>query len=297
MSILKTAKSYTRASLNIPLQTYRVMTNQLRALPDFLIIGGERCGTSSLYYYLTEYPGIMPASTKETHFFDENFAKGLAWYRAQFPFSAYKLYIKNVLNKEFLTGEGTPYYLLYPHAPKRTFELLPHVKLIALLRNPADRAYSKYWIELMAGFETWSFEDAIKGEQERLAGEREKMLQDENYYSHSYRHFSYLTRGIYIDQLQNWMQYYPREQMLILKSEDLYNNPGAVVKQALEFLGVTDVKLDKEYKNYRRPSKKGYRNKSIPPNLDPALRNSLVEYFKPHNARLYEFLDVNFGWD
>jgi len=297
MSILKTAKSYTRASLNIPLQTYRVMTNQLRALPDFLIIGGERCGTSSLYYYLTEYPGIMPASTKETHFFDENFAKGLAWYRAQFPFSAYKLYIKNVLNKEFLTGEGTPYYLLYPHAPKRTFELLPHVKLIALLRNPADRAYSKYWIELMAGFETWSFEDAIKGEQERLAGEREKMLQDENYYSHSYRHFSYLTRGIYIDQLQNWMQYYPREQMLILKSEDLYNNPGAVVKQALEFLGVTDVKLDKEYKNYRRPSKKGYRNKSIPPNLDPAMRNSLVEYFKPHNARLYEFLGVNFGWD
>jgi Sulfotransferase domain len=297
MSILKTAKSQTRASLNFSSQLYRVMTNRIRLMPDFLIIGGERCGTSSLYYYLTEQPSISSASTKETHFFDENFAKGKSWYRAQFPSSIYKQYVKTVFKQELISGEGTPYYMLYPHAPRRTYEIVPQVKLIALLRNPVDRAFSKYWIERQGGFETWSFEDAIKGEQERLAGEREKMLRDENYYSHSFRHFSYLTRGIYIDQLQNWLRYYPREQMLILKSEDLYSDPAAVVKQTLEFLGVTRGELNKDFKNYRRPSKKGYRNKVIPPKLDPAMKNYLIEYFKPHNARLYDFLGVDFGWD
>jgi hypothetical protein len=297
MSILKSAKSYTRSSFNFSSQVYRIMTNRLRLLPDFLIIGGERCGTSSLYYYLTEQPFIVAASTKETHFFDENFAKGIEWYRAQFPFALQKRYAQKVFRRDLITGEGTPYYMLYPHAPKRTFELVPQVKLIALVRNPVDRAYSKYWIEKMGGFETWSFEDAIKGEHERLAGELEKMLQDENYYSYSYRHFSYLTRGIYIDQLQNWMRYYPREQILILRSEDLYTDPAAVLKKALEFLGIPNGELKKEFKNYRRPSKKGYRNKVIPPKLDPKMREFLIEYFRPHNARLYEYLQVNFDWD
>lgn len=297
MNILKTAKSYTRASLKFSSQTYRVMTNRLRLMPDFLIIGGERCGTSSLYYYLTELPHIVSASTKETHFFDENFAKGIGWYRAQFPSSARKHYANKLLKQDLITGEGTPYYMLYPHTPKRTFEIVPNVKLIALLRNPVDRAYSKYAIEIGGGFETWSFEDAIRGEHERLAGEREKMLQDENYYSQSFRHFSYLARGIYVDQLENWMRYYPKEQMLVLRSEDLYSNPAAVLQQTLEFLGVPDSVPHKEFKNYRRPSKKGYRNKVVLPKLDPKMRQCLIEYFKPHNARLYEFLGVDFDWD
>src|SRR5436305_9139790 len=212
MSILKTAKSYTRTSLNASLQVYRAMTNRIRVLPDFLIIGGQRCGTSSLYYYLTEHPGIISASTKETHFFDESFSKGIEWYRAQFPSSFQKMYVTNVLKRDFLTGEGTPYYILYPHAPRRTFATVPQVKLIALLRNPVERAHSQYWIEVKAGFETLSFVEAIKTEQERIAGELEKMLQDENYYGHSYRYFSYITRGIYVDQIQNLLRYSPKEQ-------------------------------------------------------------------------------------
>jgi hypothetical protein len=297
MSILKIAKSYTRNSLNASSQTYRTMTNSLRLLPDFLIIGGQRCGTSSLYYYLTEHPGVIPASTKETHFFDECFSKGLEWYRAQFPSSLQKMYVTNVLKQNFLTGEGTPYYILYPHAPKRIFEIVPHVKLIALLRNPVERAYSQYWIEVKAGFETLSFEEAIRTEDERIAGELEKMQQSEHYYSHSFRHFSYLTRGRYAEQLRNWLRYYPREQMLFLKSEDLYSNPAETLKRTLEFLGVTQMELHEEYKNYRRPSKKGYRNKVVPPKMDVKMREYLVEYFKSHNAHLYDLLGVDFGWD
>jgi hypothetical protein len=272
-------------------------TNPIRLLPDFLIIGGQRCGSSSLYYYLTAHPGIISASTKETHFFDECFSKGLSWYRAQFPSSLQKMYVTNVLKRDFMTGEGTPYYILYPHAPKRIFEIVPQVKLIALLRNPVERAFSQYWIEFKGGFETLSFEEAIKTEHGRIAGELEKMQQDENYYSHSFRHFSYLTRGIYVDQLQNWLRYYPREQLLILKSEDLYSHPAETLKKTLDFLGVKQVKLRDEYKNYRRPSKKGYRNKIITPKMDPKMREYLVEYFKPHNARLYELLGEDVGWD
>jgi hypothetical protein len=245
---------------------------------------------------LTEHPGILSASSKETHFFDENFAKGVNWYRAQFPTSLYKSYIQNIRKQEFRTGEGTPYYILYPHTPRRIAQIVPHVKLIALLRNPVERAYSQYWIEVKACFETWSFEDAIKGEKERLAGELEKMLKDENYYSHSYRHFSYLERGIYIDQLQRWMEYFPKEQLLVLRSEDLYKEPASVMKQTLDFLGVTSPELSKEYKNYRRPSKKGYRNKEVPPKMDMEIREYLVDYFQPHNARLYDYLGIDFGW-
>ncbi len=297
MSILTGAKVYTRNSLNASSQIYRTMTNELRLLPDFLIIGGQRCGTSSLYYYLTEHPGIISASTKETHFFDESFSKGIGWYRAQFPSSFQKMYVTNVLKRDFLTGEGTPYYILYPHAPRRTFEIVPHVKLIALLRNPVERAHSQYWIEVKAGFETLSFEEAIRTEHERIAGELEKMQQDEHYYSHGFRHFSYLTRGIYVDQLQNWLRYYPREQLLVLKSEDLYSNPAETMQKTLKFLGVAQIELNKQYKNYRRPSKKGYRKQVVPPKMDAKMREYLVEYFRPHNARLYEFLGVDLGWD
>src|SRR5947207_6019226 len=119
MHIFKTAKSYARTSLNLSAYSCRRMTNKLRVLPDFLIIGGQRCGTSSLYYYLTEHPGITSAFTKESHFFDEHFGKGTGWYRTQFPTTLHKEYVKNVLRHDFRTGEGTPYYILHPHVPRR----------------------------------------------------------------------------------------------------------------------------------------------------------------------------------
>ena len=93
------------------------------------------------------------------------------------------------------------------------------------------------------------------------------------------------------------MRYFPREQLLILKSEDLYQDPAAVLKRVLEFLGVPAQNLNKEYKNYRRPSKKGYRKKVSPPKMDPEIRSYLLEYFGPHNARLYGYLGIDFGWD
>lgn len=280
-------------------QTFRGATSSMRLLPDFLIIGGQRCGTSSLYYYLTEHPGVISASTKEIHFFDDSYTKGLDWYRAQFPTVAYKHYVERIRKNHFLTGEASPYYLFHPHAPQRIVSALPNVKLIVLLRNPIDRAYSQHWLEVMGQFESLSFEEAVRREPERTAGEREKMLQDENYHSYSHRRFTYLARGVYVDQLQYWMNYYPREQFLIIKTEDLYKKSAEIVRQTLEFLGVPADKIDtnREYKKYKVPSKKGYKTQDSAPAMDPKVREYLVEYFRPHNARLYEFLGRDFGWD
>ncbi len=281
-----------RVSTTSPLsKLYRGMTSSIRLLPDFLIIGTQRGGTTSLYHYLEAHPSIEPATTKEIHFFDRRVNKGLAWYRGHFPTSIEKYYAERLRGHTFVTGEASPSYLFHPHAPKRIAKALPHTKLIVLLRNPIDRAYSQYYHSLELGYETLPFEEAIEGEAERTAREREKILKDEAYESYAYKHQSYLTRGIYVDQLRVWMDLFPQEQFLILKSEDFYADPGASVKSVLAFLNLpeTETKIHKkEYKQY---------NNTTYSKMDPDLRKRLVEYFEPHNARLYDFLGIDFGWD
>ncbi len=280
--------------LPIPLHSklYRGATASLRVLPDFLIIGTQRGGTTSLYRYLKAHPCIAAPSYKDVHFFDRRYRKGLLWYRGHFPTVWEKAYAQHVLRRPFLTGEASPSYLFHPYAPQRVAQTLPHVKLIALLRNPVSRAYSQYHHAVELGFETRSMEEALRDEEELVAREREKILKDEYYYSDEYKHRSYLTKGIYVDQLQEWMRFIPREQFLILKSEDLYKNAVATFKQVLTFLNLPDNELAVEKPDYKQYNTNTYTSK-----LDAAMRTRLVEYFKPHNARLYEFLGVDLGWD
>ena len=119
---------------------YRGTTNWIRLLPDFIIIGTQRGGTTSLYSYLASHPSVGPASTKEVHFFDNKYTKGLAWYRAHFPSAIEKYYAEHIQKRKFITGESSPYYLFHPHVPKRVAKDVPHAKFIVLLRNPVDRA-------------------------------------------------------------------------------------------------------------------------------------------------------------
>ena len=271
-----------------PQKLYRGATSPLRVMPDFLIIGGQKCGTTSLYNHLVEHPGVLPASRKEVHYFsDRSFGKGRLWYRAHFPTALYRYYARRVRRREFVTGEATPYYIFHPLSPKRARETVPRARLIALLRNPVDRAYSQYNHELRRGAETLPFEGAIEREEGRLRGEREKMLRDEGYHSFSYLYHSYLARGVYVDQLMAWRKFFPEEQLLVLKSEDLFADPAAVVERSLDFLGVPAG----EPKDYGRLNEGRYAE------MDPLLRERLVEYFRPHNERLYEYLGTDLGWD
>jgi hypothetical protein len=270
---------------------YRGITTPFRLLPDFLIIGTQRGGTTSLYHYLQAHPGIHLANTKDTHFFDKKYSNGLTWYRAHFPTVWEKTYAQQVQKRSFVTGEASPSYLFHPPAPQRIAQVIPSVKLIVLLRNPVDRAYSQYYHAIELGHETRSFEEAIQGEEERTAQEREKLLKDERYHSHAYKHLSYLTRGIYVDQLQAWLRFFAREQFLILKSEDFYANPAATLKEIFTFLHLPTIETQLGKKEYKQYNNNSYSK------MDPAMRSRLVEYFRPHNARLYDLLSVDLGWD
>ncbi len=282
----------TSVPIPLPGKFFRGITNPIRLLPDFLIIGTQRGGTTSLFHYLEAHPCIRSAVNKDLHFFDRKYNKGLAWYRGHFPTGIEKYYAQKIRGHAFLTGEASPSYLFHPHAPGRVAKAVPHVKLIVLLRNPVSRAYSQYHHAVELGHETLSFEEAIQGEEERTAGEQKKMLQDEHYYSEEFKHRSYLTKGIYVEQLQAWMALFPREQFLILKSEEFYADPAAAFKQTLTFLNIPEMELTLEKQTF-----KPYNNNVYPSKLDAAMRKRLIEYFEPHNARLYDFLGVNFDWD
>lgn len=265
---------------------YCDVTSSLHVLPDFLIIGAEKCGTTSLYEYLARHPCVFPSRGKEISYFDKKFEKKFSWYKLFFPLKWEKFFIKKLWKKEFITGEATPRYLNHPLVPKRIAKLIPNVKIIIMLRNPIDRAYSHYQMEYDYGRDQLSFEDAIQKEDERIEGEFEKMEKLENYYSPKYYWFSHLKAGIYLDQIERWHKFFPKEQFLIIKSEDLYENPTETYNQVLKFLNLTSYALE-NYKKFRsRKYDKMY----------PETRLRLKEFYKPYNEKLYKYLGRDFGW-
>jgi hypothetical protein len=262
---------------------WRLATAPVRTLPDFVIIGGQKCGTTFLYRFLVQHPRVKPAFAKEVHYFDLNFSKGDGWYRSHFP-----LQIGD--RRDYITGEASPYYLFHPHAPRRASAVVPDAKLIVLLRNPIDRAYSHYQHQVKRGTgegrETRTFEEAIDAEERILPDEVNRMMQDEYYESPIYRTRSYLRRGVYIDQLLAWSSFFQRKQMLVLKSEDLFDDGANALERMLDFLEIPHWVPE----TFSIPNKRGYTG------MSRLTRQRLDEYYKPHNHRLYEYLGADFGW-
>jgi hypothetical protein len=244
------------------------------AAPDFVIIGAQRGGTTSLYAYLCAHPQVAPATTKELHFLTDRFHRGPDWYHAQFPAT---------LPPGAITGEATPYALFHPHAPSRLRAVAPAAKAIALLRNPVDRAYSHYQLERSRGDEPLSFADALAAEPARLTGEEAKLSSDPSYVSDLHKHFSYVARGEYAPQLARWLAAFPRHQLLVVRSEDLYAQPAATFGRVAAFLGI-DPHLPGDFRVH---------NRSSGPPLDPALRARLADHFARCNTDLQAML----GWD
>ena len=164
--------------------------------------------------------------------------------------------------------------------------MVPRARLIVLLRNPVDRAYSHYHQEAGRGHEPLTFEEAIEAEEARLRGERDRMLEDEHYWSFNHQNFSYLSRGIYVDQLIEWSRFFSSDQILVLKSEDLFDQMPKALKTVLDFLDLPDWK----------PQASDLCLKGFYPPMNLTTRQQLRAYFEPHNRRLYEYLGVDFGW-
>ncbi len=262
------------------------MTNEYSQYrePGFLIIGCQKGGTSSLYANLTRNPYIRPAGGKEIHFFDDNYHQGLNWYRLHFPPVG--------LFDETLSGEASPYYFFHPAVPRRLFQTYPRIKLILLLRNPVDRAYSHYQHNIRKKREIASFPEAIAREPHMLEGEEEKLLRINHYKSINHKYFSYLSRGVYIKQLKRWTTYFPLDRFKIIKSEDYFQTPLQVVEEVIRFLGVKQHTAPSDRaKNLKTGSRHKY------PPMSQEMRRKLTDYFKPHNHELYHFLNWNFGWE
>jgi hypothetical protein len=235
--------------------------------PDFLIVGAQRAGTTSLFNYLSQHPNIRSPLLKEIHYFDLNSQNSPDWYFAHFPPN----------RGNFLTGEASPYYLFHPEVPARVAKLLPTVKLIVLLRNPIERAYSNYQHSVSLGIEKRSFAEAIQPE---LNGQKYPVG------SIAHREQSYLARGLYAEQLERWLKIFPRRQLLILKSETFFQNPPETLNAISEFLGLSSFQEAEYFGTHYNASK-------YPDTLSDGLRAELALYFQVSNQRLVDEIGLN----
>jgi hypothetical protein len=263
-----------------------------RPLPDFLVIGAQRSGTSSLYKYLEQHPCVLSSLRKETEYFSSRWANGEPWYRAHFPSRRRRSVEQRRRGFNVVTFEASPNYVFHPLAPARAAEMVPEAKLVVLLRNPVERALSHHQHEVRAGREVLSFEQAIDLEPERLAGEEERMVAEPTYRSAAWERFSYQARGRYAEQLERWMMVFPPERFLVLKSEDLYARPAACFGELLAFLGVP-AWIPSEFRNHSYASTPP----SIPPSLSSTLRSRLSDHFAAPNRQLSSLLGRDFGWE
>lgn len=252
-------------------------------LPDFLIIGAAKAGTSFLFELLSGHPGISvkrnpeadPAKDKEKHFFDtpRYQRRNLQWYKDRFPDSG-------------TTGEASPYYLYCPRVASRVAATIPGARLIVVLREPVARAYRDHQHRVRQGNEELSFGAALAAESRRIDGERARMIADETYYSGALRLKSYRARGVYVDQIREWRDHFPVEQMLVLSSEDLFSDPRTVAAESFAFLGLEAREIE-----VPPPQNIGGANR-----IPYLVRRRLRRFYRPHNRRLYDYLGRDFGW-
>jgi hypothetical protein len=254
----------------------RMRMRQDRALPDVVIIGAQKCGTSSLHGYLTQHPQVITPLRKEVHYFDVNYPRGERWYRAHF----------GRVGEPGLNIDSSPYYLFHPLVAERMHGLLPRAKLIVLLRDPVRRAYSQYWQQRDKDREPLDFEAALAAEPERVDEAHRRLANGEITASREHQIHSYLARGRYAEQLERWLRLYPREQLLVLRFEDLVKDPLETLNFTLAWLGLPpmiDARLEpRNTRNY--------------PPMRPETAERLKTYFEPWNRRLEELAGEKMGW-
>jgi hypothetical protein len=273
-------------ALPIPDIWIRDLTAKKRILPSFIIIGAQRCGTTSLYDYLSHHPQIIPSPVKELFYFDDYYTRLIEWYKSFFPTEKEREKLEKDLVASVITGEASPSYFFHPYAAKRIKETLPDVKLILVLRDPIERAYSHYNHIKRLNREPLSFEEALEKELERITPDVEKLARDENYKADQRRDYSYLTRGYYAKQLKEWYKHFPKEQLLIIQSEEFYRETPKVYDEIVEYLGLNSYTLPTfEAKNALKYAK-----------MAPETKEKLKAYFAPKNEELYELLGKRFDW-
>lgn len=262
------------------------LTSPVRMVPDFLIIGAQRCGTTSMFKTLAQHPAVAaPFLRKGVHYFDMSYGKGMRWYRGHFPIAATSR-LRRLGGVAPVTGESSPFYSFHPLAAERIARDLPDARLIMLLRDPVERAYSAHSHELARGYETVPFEKAVELEEQRLAGQRDRMVADPAYVSDDLQHHGYLARGRYVEQLRRIEAAVGRERLLVVDSQDFFDTPEPVFAEVLAHLGLPPADgIVFEKHNARRRSP-----------MAESLRSQLEEHFAPYDAELAEWWGRTPSW-
>lgn len=262
------------------------VTARWRLAPDFLMIGAQRCGTTSLFRALMAHPQVIrPTFHKGVNYYDLNYHRPQRWYRGHFPLAA-PARRRTARHGGPAVFEASGYYLYHPFALERMAQAAPTVKLVVMLRDPVERAFSAYKHELARGFEPESFEKALDLENSRLAGEIGRMRGDPRYESHAHRHQSYRHRGHYAEQLERAFALFSREQVHIIESEAFFADPQPQYQALLEFLGLRPF----------TPARFDVHNARPGDPMAPQTRRMLADYYRPHDERLAKLLGYQPGW-
>jgi hypothetical protein len=243
----------------------------LGALPNALVIGATKGGTTSLYHWLSRHPQVCVSRVKEVRYFNGHFEQGPAWYAAQFA----------PRPGQTVLVEASPSYLWDPDVPERVRALLGEPKLIVLLREPVERAWSQYWMKVRREEEMASFDQALQRETQwfGLAG---PMPSEGSVSKIGYGGYSYLGKGVYAPQIERWLSAFPRHCFHFIRSEDLFRDPAEAMSGLLQFLGLPPMRLDglEPFNAGRYPL------------LDPAIRAKLVPHFVDSNARVEQLTGI-----
>ena len=253
------------------------ITATSRVLPDFIIVGTVRSGSTSLYYNICEHPSVLPASYDEIGYFDSNYHLGINWYRSMFPTSKEMQDIRKETGFA-ITGEDTPFYFWKKEAAKRIIEMNKNLKIIGIFRNPIDRAYSNFNLGVRAGTEKLTFEEAIDEEIDFL---------DKHPFRESVdRKRSYLSKSLYDLQIETWFELFSREQIHLLSTEEMKKNPENTLQQVFKFLEIPNYII----KNPQKQKAVNYTK------MDDQTRQKLLNFFKNHNESFFNIIQKRFEW-
>ncbi len=259
--------------------------------PNFLMIGVAKCGTTSLYDYISQHPQTLPAIRKEPSYLNTLLPKlkrveqQRDWSLLNEEKSYYFAHFSpRPEGSSFITGEASTINIL-PGIEKIVYNWFPKVKLIIIFRNPIKRFISHYNQILKSNNPKHSFEKTIRSELELL----EKVKSSTEIHQIIKRRQQMMLRpGLYVYIIERWMKLFPKEQFLILTNEDLTQNPSGVMKQVFNFLGLPEYDgIDYTPRNVG----------NYPKDIDPDLLSRLQDFYRPHNQRLEEFLGRKFNWD
>jgi len=275
-----------RSGRQVALEAGR-LTAKLRAEPTFLMVGAQRAGTTSLFRALMAHPNILrPVMHKGVNYFDVNADKGWDWYLGHFPLQARAKRKAAAGQDGAAVFEASGYYMFHPFAAERIAATLPSIKIVAMLRDPVERAYSAYKHEYARGFESETFERALELEDTRVEPELRRMLDDPTYQSRTYRHQAYRRRGHYAEQLQAFGDRLGTDRIHVVESERFFTSPEDEFARLLEFLELPVVMPPSFDQFNARPGSP----------LSDTLQADLRAHFALHNDALAHYLGKPLTW-